>query len=186
MSSKEVDRLRAKTRLFLLLAIACAAAAYLARPSDTASPPKPRVPAAVQYPNLGPQIRHLRRQAWHLQVLMGKPRSHVAADDPFRRLAFWRRTAVAATVQVMHPPHRSAWACIHRYEGRWTDDGDPYWGGLQMDRGFMNHYAPPFLLRRGLANRWSPVEQMWVAEHAYRHGRGFYPWPNSARLCGLI
>jgi hypothetical protein len=25
-----------------------------------------------------------------------------------------------------------------------------------------------------------------VAERAYRSGRGFYPWPNSARACGLI
>jgi hypothetical protein len=27
---------------------------------------------------------------------------------------------------------------------------------------------------------------MWVAERAYRSGRGFYPWPNTARACGLI
>jgi len=32
----------------------------------------------------------------------------------------------------------------------------------------------------------SPLEQMWVAERAYRNGRGFYPWPNTARYCGLI
>jgi hypothetical protein len=25
-----------------------------------------------------------------------------------------------------------------------------------------------------------------VAERAYRSGRGFYPWPNTARACGLI
>jgi hypothetical protein len=27
---------------------------------------------------------------------------------------------------------------------------------------------------------------MWIAEKAYRAGRGFYPWPNTARYCGLI
>jgi hypothetical protein len=27
---------------------------------------------------------------------------------------------------------------------------------------------------------------MWVAERAHRSGRGFYPWPNTARHCGLI
>jgi hypothetical protein len=41
------------------------------------------------------------------------------------------------------------------------------------------------LLRRGWANRWSPLEQMWVAERAFPT-RGYYPWPNTARYCGLI
>jgi len=27
---------------------------------------------------------------------------------------------------------------------------------------------------------------MWAAERAHRAGRGFYPWPNTARYCGLI
>ena len=80
----------------------------------------------------------------------------------------------------------SAWLCIHSYEGSWTDSGDPYWGGLQMDRAFMEAYAPRWLLRRGYADRWTPLQQMWVAERAHRSGRGFYPWPTTARLCGLI
>jgi hypothetical protein len=84
-----------------------------------------------------------------------------------------------------HPPHRAGWLCIHRYEGGWQDSGDPYWGGLQMDRGFMQAYAPRMLLRRGWADRWSPLEQMWVAERAH-HGHGYSPWPNTARLCGLF
>jgi hypothetical protein len=54
-----------------------------------------------------------------------------------------------------------------------------------MDRGFMLAYAPRLLLRRGWADRWTPLEQMWVAEHAHR-GRGFTPWPNTARICGLL
>jgi hypothetical protein len=85
-----------------------------------------------------------------------------------------------------HPPHKQAWLCIHRFEGSWSDSGDPYWGGLQMDRGFMLTYAPRALLRRGWANRWTPLEQMWVAERAHRSGRGYSPWPNTARYCGLI
>ena len=85
-----------------------------------------------------------------------------------------------------HPPHKADWLCIHRNEGAWTDTGEPYWGGLQMDRGFMTTYAPRSLLRRGWADRWTPIEQMWVAERAFRSGRGFYPWPNTARMCGLI
>jgi hypothetical protein len=55
-----------------------------------------------------------------------------------------------------------------------------------MDRSFMRQYAPRHLLRRGWANTWTPVEQMWVAERALRAGRGFYPWPHTARICGLL
>ena len=55
-----------------------------------------------------------------------------------------------------------------------------------MDRSFMSSYAPASLLRRGYANSWTPLEQMWVAERAYRSGRGFGPWPNTARMCGLL
>jgi len=87
---------------------------------------------------------------------------------------------------VLSIPHLSAWQCIHSYEGSWTDSGDPYWGGLQMDRGFMASYAPRWLLRKGFANSWTPREQMYVAERAYSAGRGFYPWPRTARICGLI
>jgi hypothetical protein len=96
------------------------------------------------------------------------------------------RAAGRAYLKAINPPHKGAWVCIHRYEGSWRDSGDPYWGGLQMDRGFMAGYAPRYLLSRGFADRWSPVEQMWVAERAYRSGRGFYAWPNTARYCGLI
>ena len=176
--------MRARNRCLLLLLIAAAGSAALAGPSQTAAP---RLPAAAQAPDLTPAIHQVRRQTWYLQDLMGLPRSHPApAADPYQRLAFWRRSARAAGRRLARPPHRRAWLCIHRYEGRWVDDGDPYWGGLQMDRGFMGRYAPRFLLRRGLANRWTPVEQMWVAERALRRGRGFYPWPNTARLCGLL
>jgi hypothetical protein len=55
-----------------------------------------------------------------------------------------------------------------------------------MDRGFMSTYAPGVLLRRGWADRWTALEQMWVAERAHRSGRGYWPWPNTARSCGLI
>lgn len=87
---------------------------------------------------------------------------------------------------VLAIPHYSAWNCIHQYEGAWNDAGDPYWGGLQMDKDFMRTYAPRSLLAKGWANSWTPIEQMWVAERAYRSGRGFWPWPNTARYCRLL
>ena len=94
--------------------------------------------------------------------------------------------AQTASARPKYPPHYHQWLCIHHYEGSWTDTGDPYWGGLQMDRGFMYSYGRDMLRRYGgFANRWPPLAQMWVAERAWRT-RGFYPWPNTARMCGLI
>jgi hypothetical protein len=115
-------------------------------------------------------IRRYRASTWRWQALTGSTRTHRSI----------RQSTKA------NPPHKGAWLCIHRHEGSWRDSGDPYWGGLQMDRGFMDGYAPRYLLSRGFADRWSPLEQMWVAERAYRSGRGFYAWPNTARYCGLI
>jgi hypothetical protein len=117
---------------------------------------------------------------------MGRHRSRLVAPlDTRKALRYWRRQARLAGRMAANPPHRTGWLCIHRYEGGWADSGDPYWGGLQMDRGFMRAYAPRLLLRRGWADRWSPLEQMWVAERAHR-GRGYTPWPNTARACGLL
>lgn len=98
----------------------------------------------------------------------------------------WQTIAAQVWIQFTHPPHKSGLLCIHGYEGSWSDPNDPYWGGLQMDRGFMTSYAPAILLRRGWANSWSPLEQIWVAERAIRSGRGYWPWPNTARFCGLL
>lgn len=84
----------------------------------------------------------------------------------------------------------NAWLCIHRYEGAWNDPNPPYYGGLQMDWGFMSTYGPELLRSKGTADHWTPREQMLVAERAHRgyggYGpRGFGPWPNTARMCGL-
>jgi hypothetical protein len=132
-------------------------------------------------------IRRYRGLTWRWQALTGLARTRGVVRPSTRGvLRFWVRSAGRAYTAAIRPPHRRGWLCIHRYEASWRDSGDPYWGGLQMDRGFMARYAPGYLLRRGYADRWTPLEQMWVAERAYRKGRGFYPWPSTARLCGLI
>ena len=132
-------------------------------------------------------VRRFRSAAWHWQALMGvRPaRSYASLHSP-RALRYWSSQARRMSWLAAHPPHKRAWLCIHRFEGGWNDSGDPYWGGLQMDRGFMSTYAPASLLRRGWANRWTPLEQMWVAERAHRSGRGYSPWPNTAHYCGLL
>jgi hypothetical protein len=132
-------------------------------------------------------IRRYRARTWRWQALTGSTRTHDSIRPSTKAvLRFWVRAAGRAYLKAINPPHKGAWLCIHRHEGSWRDFGDPYWGGLQMDRGFMDGYAPRYLLSRGFADRWSPLEQMWVAERAYRSGRGFYAWPNTARYCGLI
>jgi hypothetical protein len=103
----------------------------------------------------------------------------------------WRRRAERARRRAARPPHRRAWTCIKRYESHphqgWaTSTGNGFYGGLQMDLGFQRRYGRFLLRRKGTADRWSPIEQMWVAERAHRAGRGFYPWPNSAWACGLL
>ena len=84
-----------------------------------------------------------------------------------------------------NPPHLQAWLCIHRHEGSWLDGGAPYYGGLQMDISFQRAYGAWLLQRKGTAEHWTPLEQIWTAEKA-RRSRGFYPWPNTARSCGLM
>ena len=182
-----------KRWLFLLMS-AFVLTAGVARAAQSLSAPKLLVHAA-RNSRLAPMqrhvnprvIRHYRAETWRWQALMGSSRTHRSMRPSNRGvLRFWVLAAGRAYLKAIHPPHEGAWLCIHRYEGSWGDSGDPYWGGLQMDRGFMAGYAPRYLLRRGLADRWSPLEQMWVAERAYRSGRGFYAWPNTARYCGLM
>jgi hypothetical protein len=91
---------------------------------------------------------------------------------------------------IPHIKYRSAWLCIFSHEhgaDRWrTNTGNGYYGGLQMDWGFMSTYGSELLRTKGTADKWTPYEQMMVAEKAHDNGRGFYPWPNTARYCGLI
>ena len=94
-----------------------------------------------------------------------------------------------------------AWTCIHGGEASWNYDKDvpghngTYDGGLQMDLDFQRTYGPvalgfasweQLLAKKGTADKWTPREQIIVAEYARRSGRVYYPWPNTAHYCGLI
>jgi hypothetical protein len=76
------------------------------------------------------------------------------------------------------------WDCIHDHEGAWNDPNPPHYGGLQFDDDFQRGYGPEFFRRWGDAGNWSIWAQLLAAERAYR-SRGFNPWPNTARACGL-
>lgn len=80
----------------------------------------------------------------------------------------------------------NAFQCIHRFEGAWdADTGNGYFGGLQMDATFERTYGREFVQAFGHASNWPPAVQMAVAIKGYLD-RGFTPWPNTARLCGLL
>jgi len=132
-------------------------------------------------------VREYRNTTWHYESVMGTPRTPFRiAADVFALRTRWRTTE-QRTLRVFRtgPAHRRQWLCIHHFEGSWRDPNPPYYGGLQMDISFQRAYGPLLLRIKGTANHWTPLEQMWVAERAYRT-RGFYPWPNTARDCGLI
>jgi hypothetical protein len=132
----------------------------LARRSALPVPPPPR---------LGWRSTTLRVQLVHQAHVLGRYRAQARRPLRLRLERF------------------EAWVCIHRHEAAWNDDADPYWGGLQMDRGFMRAYGGDMIRRHhgGLADTWTPAEQIVVAERAYAT-RGFAPWPSTARSCGVL
>ena len=145
------------------------------------------------------QIERKRDETWRWQSLMRTRRTpssnsaHRSIDADYRRwvLRLWSMRALTARTQAASPPRKAAWFCIYRHErhprmGWRTRTGNGFYGGLQMNLEFQRIYGADLLRRKGTAERWSPLEQIWVAERAYRSGRGFYPWPNTARACGLI
>jgi len=111
-------------------------------------------------------------------------------------LRLWQeRSAAAALAVVLHVTRQAdlpGWLeddfmCIHHYEGVWTaNTGNGYYGGLQMDLTFQRLYGAEFLARFGTAEAWPVWAQLQAAARAYGSGRGFRPWPNTARACGLV
>jgi hypothetical protein len=99
-----------------------------------------------------------------------------------------RRAVIALRHELAAKTARVVWLvdafqCVHRHEGAWdANTGNGYWGGLQFGwrewQRFGGRYAP----RADLA---APSEQI-AAAIAYHAVSGFYPWPNTARRCGLI
>ncbi len=145
------------------------------------------------------QIDEARNETWRWQRLMDERRTPTTYSERRAKSALyrawlrdlWRRRAAIVERRAAKPPHRSGWLCIQRHErhptqGWSTRTGNGFYGGLQMDISFQRTYGADLLRTKGTADRWSPLEQMWVAERVYRSGRGFYPWPNTARYCGLI
>ena len=141
----------------------------------------------------GNEIARFQKETWHWQRVMGarltpskgRRLAELTPTGIQRAAEHWRERSAKAHKTAAHPPHLSQFLCIHRFEGSWTDTGAPYYGGLQMDVGFQQHYGRWLYARKGTADHWSPLEQIWIAEKALKT-RGFWPWPNTARYCGLL
>jgi hypothetical protein len=122
-------------------------------------------------------------------------RSLSSARPAAPTFAFWQSRAAAAALDIARYAPRPLFLrdrlltelmCIHDYEGKWTaNTGNGYYGGLQMDMKFQVTYGSAFLVRWGTADNWPVWAQVVVARRAYGNGRGFTPWPNTARACGL-
>jgi transglycosylase-like protein len=178
-----------------LLVLACCAALAV-----SVGPAPGRVTRAVRatradHADVMRKIAHYRTTTWRLETLamLRRTPSSGAAWRVYHYgfrvnvLTGWRKRAAHVWRRVISPPFERHWECIHRGEGAWNSNtGNGYYGGLQMDMGFQRTYAPDFLLHKGTADRWTRLEQIWVAERARKSGRGFYPWPTTARACGLI
>ena len=125
--------------------------------------------------------RERSRSAKLRKVAAKERRAKRAARRTYKRL---RRDLRSIGLYVS--PRESAWLCIHSHEGAWNaDTGNGYFGGLQMDRDFQRTYGPEFMARWGTANNWPVWAQIMAADRAHKV-RGFQPWPNTARFCGLL
>jgi hypothetical protein len=185
----------------LVMAAAASTTAAQAAQKQTNRQAKAYV-AAVRW--LGGFIEQDQQETWSYQLLMGRPKTPTTGRNIYkmsisalkRARLRWRWHAANARKAAQKVPHLHEWLCIFSYENNkdssrgstgWaTNTGTKYFGGLQMDWGFMRSYGGWLLNLKGTADNWTPTEQMWVAEHAYESGRGFNPWPNTARACGLI
>jgi hypothetical protein len=158
-------------------------------------------PPGVRAP-LQKRVRYSRRLTLELRKLYPGKRTvvrvtaGVGSASGGYQLRLWQRRAARAALEVSEHAVRharissslqQAFLCIHRYEAAWdANTGNGYYGGLQMDLPFQSHYGPEYVARYGTADQWPVWAQLEVAARAYRDVGGFWPWPNTARVCGLI
>jgi len=172
------------------------ALATLRRKLDVSLPASPGIHAA-----LGRRIAYAKTLALKLQRIStghAPTRSLASARLPAtKQLYRWQVKAATMTLTLSrHATHLSvigprwltdAFTCIHHFEGAWNaNSGNGYYGGLQMNPGFMARYGDDYVRRWGTADHWPAWAQIDTAVRAYRSGRGFWPWPNTARACGLL
>lgn len=164
--------------------VCCLAAvtAISASPSASKQPARVLATAAkaqvVEVVHLRRDIAQLRRSTWRWQRVAGTPTTRTSFVE--RRTAglgllewarrLWYRRQKTARQHALNPPNFSFWLCVHHGEASWTDHAshNPHYGGYQMGWWFMSHYARRLLARHGTADNWSPLQQTWVVENAFK------------------
>lgn len=175
--------------------LAAAAAALVIAASSTASPHRhhhcPGAREAIRFYSAATREWESRHDAPITRV------SHAAASPGCAYVRWvshvWQARARTArhAYTAWFSMEAAKWTCIHLREGGWDAHNGGYGGGLQMDSGFQNTYGHEFLARYGAAGSWPVWAQYLAADRAYHgyngfKGRGYTPWPNTARACGLL
>jgi Transglycosylase-like domain len=125
----------------------------------------------VAYAGLGPERW---AQRWRHE--------HRRARRLTRRLQSYRRAMPRSSALI------ADFMCIYDGEnggyGWSANTGNGYFGGLQMDLDFQRDWGLEFFRAWGTADHWPAEVQIAVAIRAYLQ-RGWNPWPNTSRMCGL-
>ena len=117
----------------------------------------------------------------HLATVQAKEQAQARARA--RVVARAKAAAAAAAAQAQRDQWLvNAFLCIHSHEGAWNDPNAPYYGGLQFGYSEWQRFGGQYAPTADLAT----PEQQIQAGIAYYRVSGFYPWPNTARECGLI
>lgn len=169
-----------------------------ARPTQGLDPPipdpAPTSPASVgRCPGTRTGLAFYRESwaRWHRQTgaPVFAPHSRPRWCSHARRLAkHWRHRSrdARARFERWYDRTYAKWECVHVREARWhSNTGNGYYGGLQFDATFERAYGRRFVVRWGHAHLWPVWAQLVTAERGWRH-RGWWPWPNTARACGLL
>src|SRR5262245_30078759 len=157
--------------------------------------PKPKKEPTCNKWKIVQGIRHYRAAAWTFNWQEGRSYARFSKWKPEHSCGFLKYLAAQSrrkSRQARQSFNRwfsviyAKWECIHSHEGAWNSaTGNGFYGGLQMDLSFQRSHGSSYFRIWGTADRWPVWSQLRAAENAYRT-RGFSPWPNTARACGLI
>ena len=141
-------------------------------------------------------IRFYRAAMWSYQWQQGTSYERVTKWKPkhscnfLKYLAAQARKGARQSRRLFYRWFKATyakWECIHGHEGAWNSaTGNGFYGGLQMDLGFQSSHGSQWMKLWGTADNWPVWAQLRAAEDAYHSGRGFQPWPNTARYCGQL
>jgi len=171
--------------LVVLIAVLRLAAEAFGAGHGARGDPATGLNVAVPGETPGPELARARAYNRKLERILYRQVTRAERNERrLRRARFVFRRSLGTSPLGNHWLE-DAFQCIHRYEAGWgAQTGNGYYGGLQMDRSFMRAYGPEFLRAIGTANHWPRSVQITVAIRGYLE-RGFQPWPNTRRACGL-